>query len=175
WGRWLGGEWEGGVRRGREKARNRRYESASAFAADVQRYLHDEPVLARPTGRLHRGWRWCRRSPAVASLLVVTALALVAGTAVSTAFGFSADANAKKEKEAREEAERSEEELGKALKEEQLAKQRVETAKDQERRKRKEAERLLHVLRLSTAQIGRASCRERVESGGGGGVLRKRA
>src|SRR5262249_19691447 len=31
-----------------EKDRNRRYETASAFAADVQRYLHDEPVLACP-------------------------------------------------------------------------------------------------------------------------------
>jgi serine/threonine protein kinase len=30
------------------KDRNRRYESASAFAADVQRYLHDEPVWACP-------------------------------------------------------------------------------------------------------------------------------
>src|SRR5262245_12102110 len=145
------GELDWVVMKALEKDRNRRYESASAFAADVQRYLSDEPVLARPTGRLHRGWRWCRRNPAVASLLVVTALLLVAGTAVSTAFGFSADANAKKEKEAREEAERSEKELGKALKEEQLAKQREETAKDQERRKRKEAERLLHVIRLSVA------------------------
>src|SRR5437588_1060039 len=31
-----------------EKDRNRRYESASALAADLQRYLHDEPVLACP-------------------------------------------------------------------------------------------------------------------------------
>jgi serine/threonine protein kinase len=31
-----------------EKDRNRRYESASALAADVQRYLHDEPVQACP-------------------------------------------------------------------------------------------------------------------------------
>src|SRR6516162_9565763 len=31
-----------------EKDRNRRYETASAFATDVQRYLHHEPVLACP-------------------------------------------------------------------------------------------------------------------------------
>jgi hypothetical protein len=31
-----------------EKDRSRRYESASAFAADIQRYLSDEPVLACP-------------------------------------------------------------------------------------------------------------------------------
>src|SRR5207302_3036757 len=31
-----------------EKDRNRRYETASAFAADVQHYLSDEPVIACP-------------------------------------------------------------------------------------------------------------------------------
>ena len=31
-----------------EKDRNRRYETASAFAADIQRYLHDEPVAGLP-------------------------------------------------------------------------------------------------------------------------------
>ena len=33
-----------------EKDRARRYETASAFAADVQHYLHSEPVLAGPPG-----------------------------------------------------------------------------------------------------------------------------
>ena len=31
-----------------EKDRNRRYETASGFAADIERYLHDEPVEACP-------------------------------------------------------------------------------------------------------------------------------
>ena len=36
-----------------EKDRNRRYETASALAADVERYLREEPVQAgKPTGRL---------------------------------------------------------------------------------------------------------------------------
>jgi serine/threonine protein kinase len=39
-----------------EKDRNRRYETAKDFAADVQRYLSDEPVQACPrTGRRHLG------------------------------------------------------------------------------------------------------------------------
>src|SRR5262245_60478932 len=37
-----------------EKDRNRRYESASAFAADVQRYLADEPVQACPPSAWYR-------------------------------------------------------------------------------------------------------------------------
>ena len=35
-----------------EKDRNRRYETANGFAADVQRYLADEPVQACPPSAL---------------------------------------------------------------------------------------------------------------------------
>jgi serine/threonine protein kinase len=44
----LQGELDWIVMKALEKDRNRRYETASAFAADVQRYLHDEPVQACP-------------------------------------------------------------------------------------------------------------------------------
>lgn len=44
-----------------EKDRNRRYETAKEFAADVQRYLNDEPIQARPITMLQRMWRWYRR------------------------------------------------------------------------------------------------------------------
>ena len=37
-----------------EKDRNRRYETASGLAADVQRYLHDEAVSARPPSAVYR-------------------------------------------------------------------------------------------------------------------------
>src|SRR6185437_13276859 len=42
------GELDWIVMKALEKDRNRRYESANGFAADVQRYLADEPVLACP-------------------------------------------------------------------------------------------------------------------------------
>src|SRR6476661_3215427 len=44
------GELDWIVMKALEKDRNRRYESASAFADDVQRFLADEPVLACPPG-----------------------------------------------------------------------------------------------------------------------------
>jgi eukaryotic-like serine/threonine-protein kinase len=44
-----------------EKDRNRRYETAKDFAADVQRYLNDEPIHARPITMPQRMWRWYRR------------------------------------------------------------------------------------------------------------------
>src|SRR5206468_731457 len=48
------GELDWIVMKALEKDRNRRYESASAFAADVQRYLRDEPVLACPPSAMYR-------------------------------------------------------------------------------------------------------------------------
>jgi tetratricopeptide (TPR) repeat protein len=67
-----------------EKDRNRRYESASALAADVQRYLNDEPVEAYPPSagyRLKRYWRRNRRALVTAGIVAV---ALLAATAVSS-------------------------------------------------------------------------------------------
>ena len=40
------GELDWIVMKALEKDRNRRYETANGFAADVQRYLDDEPVEA---------------------------------------------------------------------------------------------------------------------------------
>ncbi|MEW6158005.1 MAG: protein kinase [Verrucomicrobiota bacterium] len=44
-----------------EKDRSRRYETADGLAKDVQRYLEDEPVLARPPGNLYRLRKMIRR------------------------------------------------------------------------------------------------------------------
>ncbi len=56
-----------------EKDRNRRYETASAFAADVQRYLNDEPVLACPPPAWYRLRKFARRNKVV--LATASALA----------------------------------------------------------------------------------------------------
>jgi hypothetical protein len=53
----------------------RRYASALELAEDLGRYLCGEPVRARPVGRLERAGRWCRRKPAAAALVGVSALA----------------------------------------------------------------------------------------------------
>jgi WD40 repeat protein/serine/threonine protein kinase len=68
------GELDWIVMKALEKDRNRRYESASAFAADVQRYLHDEPVLAYPPSAWYRFRKLARRNKA--GLLVAMSLAL---------------------------------------------------------------------------------------------------
>jgi serine/threonine protein kinase len=61
------------------KAPARRYATAKEMADDLRRYLAGEPIRARPVGRLKRLWRWCRRNPVAAGLLLAVSL--------SSAFG----------------------------------------------------------------------------------------
>lgn len=67
-----------------EKDRTRRYATASDLAADVQRYLDDEPVLARPPSTLYRFCKFARRNrvPLIAGIIAV--LGLLTGATVST-------------------------------------------------------------------------------------------
>jgi WD40 repeat protein len=59
----------------------RRYSDARAMAEDLRRYLAGEPVLARPTSARERLWKWVRRRPAAAALVVTGVLAVAAGFA----------------------------------------------------------------------------------------------
>jgi tetratricopeptide (TPR) repeat protein/tRNA A-37 threonylcarbamoyl transferase component Bud32 len=60
-----------------EKEPERRYVSAGAVADDLKRFAEGRPIQARPVGWTERAWRWGRRNPTAAALLL-TALALVA-------------------------------------------------------------------------------------------------
>jgi non-specific serine/threonine protein kinase/serine/threonine-protein kinase len=77
------GELDWIVMRCLEKDRNRRYESASALAADVRRYLNDEPVQACPPSAGYRLRKFARRNRRALATAGVIAAALVAATVVS--------------------------------------------------------------------------------------------
>src|SRR5207249_2445360 len=62
-----------------EKDRNRRYETANSFAADVQRYLNDEPVQACPPSAWYRIRKFARRNKRPVLTASVVVLALVGG------------------------------------------------------------------------------------------------
>jgi serine/threonine protein kinase len=59
------------------KEPRRRYGSALELAEDLRRFLHDEPIRARPVAPAERLWRWTRRHPLPAGLLAAGLLAPV--------------------------------------------------------------------------------------------------
>lgn len=60
-----------------------RYPTAQEFADELDRFLHDELVRARPLSRLEKVCRWCRRKPTQAGLLAaMIGLMLMASLAI---------------------------------------------------------------------------------------------
>jgi eukaryotic-like serine/threonine-protein kinase len=61
-----------------QKSPESRYTSATAVAEDLSRFLSGKPIHARSLGLLGRAWRWTRRHPGIAALLVIIVL-LISG------------------------------------------------------------------------------------------------
>jgi serine/threonine protein kinase/tetratricopeptide (TPR) repeat protein len=74
------GELDWIVMKALEKDRSRRYETASAFAADVQRYLSDEPVQACPPSAGYRFRKFARRNRAALAMASLALVSLIAFT-----------------------------------------------------------------------------------------------
>ncbi len=67
-----------------EKEPQRRYQSASDLAADIRRYLRDEPIAARPTTTLYQFRKFARRNRGLVGGVAAAVVVLVAGAVVST-------------------------------------------------------------------------------------------
>ncbi len=117
-----------------EKDPARRYPSAEALAADLDRWLAGEPVLARPVTGAERALKWARRNRAAVVLGIATAGLLLAGGVAGLVLRAQA---------AIEEAERREQ----ASRQELDVRARESTA----RREAAEAERAAAALRASAA------------------------
>ncbi len=99
--RLLRGDLDWIVTKALEKDRDRRYVSASEFAADVERHLADQPVLARPPGAAYRARKFVRRhrmGVAAASLAVIALLTGTVGATVGMIRARRAEARAENEK-----------------------------------------------------------------------------
>ncbi|HQR08565.1 MAG TPA: serine/threonine-protein kinase [Gemmatales bacterium] len=76
---WVRGDIDWIVMKALEKDRNRRYETANGFAADVQRYLCGEPVLAHPPSRWYRVKKFVKRHRGTVVAAGLVALSLLVG------------------------------------------------------------------------------------------------
>src|SRR4029077_9823398 len=140
-GRVLRGELDWIVMKALEKDRSRRYESASALATDIQRYLSDEPVLACPPTTMYRFQKFARKHRPAFATAAAIALCLLLGTTVSAwqalrATTAEAQANANEQK---------------ALANEQKA----NTERDEAQKQRDEVKALYEKLQTTQAELRR--------------------
>src|SRR5262249_51907584 len=127
------GELDWIVMKALEKDRSRRYETANAFAADVQRYLADEPVQACPPSVNYRLRKFMRRNKvalgttaAVIGVLLLAVVGLAVSNFLITRESDLKDQAVKRESDAKARAQEKEglakEEAEKARKQEGIAK-----------------------------------------------------
>lgn len=67
-----------------EKDRSRRYETANGLASDVERYLNNEPVLARPPTTVYQLRKFVSRNRLAALSVAAISFSLILGTIAST-------------------------------------------------------------------------------------------
>jgi serine/threonine protein kinase len=89
-----------------EKDRNRRYETVNGLAADLERHLNHEPVLARPPSTLYRFERTVRRHRGAFAAGAAVAVALMLGVVIGT---WQAVRATRAEREQRRERQRADE------------------------------------------------------------------
>jgi serine/threonine protein kinase len=80
----LSGDLDWIVMKALEKDRSRRYETANALAMDIQRHLHNEPVVARPPSRRYRFQKLVRRNRALFIATGAVTVALLVGLGLAT-------------------------------------------------------------------------------------------
>ncbi|BDC48347.1 hypothetical protein F183_A06630 [Bryobacterales bacterium F-183] len=79
----LPGDLESIVRRAMHPEADRRYSSAELLAADLQRYLDNRPVLARPDSFWYTARKWIQRSPVAAIAIAIALLSAAIGGGIA--------------------------------------------------------------------------------------------
>jgi non-specific serine/threonine protein kinase/serine/threonine-protein kinase len=72
------------------KESDRRYQSVSELAGDIQNYLNGSPLLAGPESKVYRAKKFIRRNIGLVASSAVIFLILIAGFLISTIFGIEA-------------------------------------------------------------------------------------
>jgi serine/threonine protein kinase len=68
------------------KRPERRYASAAALAADLERFLEGRPIAARPTPAWERAVKWARRRPSLALLVALIPVLITVSLAVALGY-----------------------------------------------------------------------------------------
>ena len=90
-----------------EKDRTRRYDTANAFAEDIQRHLTSEPVVARPPSQLYRLQKMLHRNKVVFAASALISIVLLLGVVVSTWQAIRATQAERTQNRLREDAEKA--------------------------------------------------------------------
>ena len=77
-----------------EKEPARRYATSQDLADELDRFLSNKPILARPITKAEKSWRWCKRNPLPAGLGTAFVVALFLGTMISSYFAWLASTRA---------------------------------------------------------------------------------
>jgi serine/threonine protein kinase len=136
-----------------EKDRDRRYESTTALARDVERYLHDEPVEACPPSMGYRLRKFVQRNKGRVLAAALVLLALLAGM-VGTTVGLvraekarQAEADrAEGERQAKLDAEKATEAEKRAKVDAQKAAQAEKEAKERAEKRLKQRDEALEII-----------------------------
>ncbi len=67
-----------------EKQKSRRYDSAADLAADIRRFLHNEPITARPPSSAYQLQKFARRNRALVIGIAAVFVVLIAGIVASS-------------------------------------------------------------------------------------------
>ena len=156
-GQLLRGDLDWIVMKALEKDRSRRYETANGFAADIKRYLDDQPVLACPPSAVYRFRKFARRNKAVMTTVGLVAATLVLGVIVSSWMAIRANIERGRAVVARQTATKAERTANRERNAAREAQKRAEEQID-------ENVRLLYVADMTVAQ-------QAWESGNVGGVV----
>jgi WD40 repeat protein/serine/threonine protein kinase len=140
----LQGDLDWVVMKALEKDRTQRYETANGLAMEVQRYLNNEPVVARSPSLLYRLKKSVRRNKLAFAAVSAIATVLVIGALVSSWQAVRATRSEREQSRLREAAQRAE---TKANAEEKRAKQEALQAEQE----KAEARHLLYVANMNLA------------------------
>jgi hypothetical protein len=139
-----------------EKDPNRRYLTAAGLVDDLERWLHGEPITARPSSSWERAVKWTRRKPAIAALSAAVFLISVLGLAGIFWQWRAAVANAEtakaKEREARTSEQKAKGSAAEALAEKEKADKSASETEQALTQLKKEQEKTRDALAAQTEQ-----------------------